>query len=65
MLTFYDKYILPVRVETRFIYISNLNTVCIKKAAAGRENLPSGGSPKEETMMSVYNSSKKPHLPPP
>jgi len=65
MLTFYDKYNLPVRVETGFIYISNLNTVGIKKAAAGRENLPSGGSPKEETMMSVYNFCKITHLPPP
>jgi len=53
MLTFYDKYNLPVRVETGFIYISNLNTVGIKKPPLVEKNLPSGGSPKEETIMSV------------
>jgi hypothetical protein len=36
-----------------FIYNSNFNAVCIKKAAAGWELLPSGGSPKEETVMIV------------
>jgi len=42
MLTFYDKKNLPVRVETGFIYISNLDLVGIEKPPLVGKTYPAG-----------------------